>query len=73
MSFIEARIRYQQVMTLEFVSITLQNSLWSLYVSQGDTRLCLCAPTHDCPAIFQSVSWQKPALNSGDSHLQGEY
>ena len=26
-------------MTLEFLSITLQNFLWSLYVLQGDTRL----------------------------------
>lgn len=34
-----ARIPCQQVMTLEFLSITLQNFLWSLYVSQRDTRL----------------------------------
>ena len=34
-----ARIPCQQVMTLEFLSITLKNFLGGLYVSQRDTRL----------------------------------
>ena len=37
----KARIPCQQVMTLEFLSITLKNFLRSLCMSQGDTRLVL--------------------------------
>jgi hypothetical protein len=43
------RFTCQQVITLEFLSITLQNFLWSLYVSQGDTRLSFIALMNQAP------------------------